>query len=532
MTFFFRAEFLRANGQFLEEGELEEAHHVFNELMLHENESITTLTEEITKLKSQIEQSEAQLRLLTHQRDTLSNYQYENRKKTAHLKKLIENKEEEQKRTLMEALQIRNAECNVAIQTVLECVRMAFEQTVHLCEEHSPSAFEECISFIQLPLNDYIQTEEALVQSIEQYALSKEDQNTTTVVTATMGLNFELITKELTRLQSAYFVSSQLELCTSQELARAKAISEYHTYQRPNSLPYETLSDQLLAERIDETKKRLAQTKRRVTELTETILPRLFRELSHLQHLNVVNANYRAKLAIQQTIFERQEKALSLLLNQQARLKLFEMAVKSELKSLHYLFCLLKALNNEVERFFASSQRRPPSNVQQSSELLFLDKFLQRLSTLLSCKNNDNVNSSMSLEEIFKCVKQLKENHSELQQRKRDFESLVDQEINSLRQKVEKLRELLYKETVSGLPSPTSKNLKEAEESTEKILESLSVSVDEIATRYQQRVNKLQEFSEEALIERNMWLYFYRSDPTEFRKLFGKHKHNTETESK
>jgi ABC-type phosphate/phosphonate transport system ATPase subunit len=57
-----------------------------------------------------LEETEEELQHLICQQETLTNHQYENQKKTAKFKKLIEMKEEEQKQTLMEALELLNAE--------------------------------------------------------------------------------------------------------------------------------------------------------------------------------------------------------------------------------------------------------------------------------------------------------------------------------------------------------------------------------------------------------------------------------------
>jgi hypothetical protein len=57
-----------------------------------------------------LEEKEEELQQLACQQDILRNHQYENQKKTAVLKKLIEVKEEEQTRILTEVLELRNTE--------------------------------------------------------------------------------------------------------------------------------------------------------------------------------------------------------------------------------------------------------------------------------------------------------------------------------------------------------------------------------------------------------------------------------------
>jgi hypothetical protein len=64
----------------------------------------------------------------------------------------------------------------------------------------------ECISITQLPLSDYFQTEEGIIQLIEGYYSPK----VVTSNSSTPESDLERMTNELTRLQHAYVIICHL----------------------------------------------------------------------------------------------------------------------------------------------------------------------------------------------------------------------------------------------------------------------------------------------------------------------------------
>ncbi|ESP05467.1 hypothetical protein LOTGIDRAFT_228043 [Lottia gigantea] len=369
----------KCNEGILEGRQLEDA---LNNLTVNNRDADITeesLSEDITRLNSELEDNKEKKQMLIQRRNRLSLHHTSVSHKLTKLTPLESYGRKEHKKRL-EQIQTDNNKVNESMEKLVDSVK----EVTSLYDNTDPSQTKDIMFLSQAKLDDYFNAEEKYTQELTSFTRKQFFENIGRMTGENDGSRFELLDvkdpemllihgesdenvfqdcKELTRLQNVYNRSESDKILAILEDKGVKgalnSADDLLSCLQSGRFPVDTNK---LSTQLQEAQSSLQNVRRDLHNAKEGDLPLLVKELVPLQGNPILTGDYNLKLARQDYFTSNQDKLINLLISQKARYEFLTIAYEVEARHHRDIHRHLTAVRLQLQSHLKEWKNRMDNN--------------------------------------------------------------------------------------------------------------------------------------------------------------------------